>query len=96
MSQHITPAKLDAFAKAVEQAAQEHLGSNGVRGVLVALDRDTYYPARMEFMRDPVSMAVDLTTDDLRNGFDHACGFIRVSMVDDMDDRKRVFHKQRW
>lgn len=96
MSQNITPEKLDAFAKAVEKAAHEHLGSNGVRGVMIALDRFTYYPARMEFIKSPYVAAHDLVADNLEHGFTHAYGFIRVACVDDLQERERLFKRQKW
>lgn len=83
MSQNITPDKLKAFTLAVMDAAHTHLGANGVRGVVINLDHDTYYPARMEYLKDPSSIgAVDFMRDDLRSGFTLGDGLVKVVMVD--------------
>jgi hypothetical protein len=83
MSQNITPDKLKAFTLAVMDAAHMHLGANGVKGVVIGLDVDTYYRARMEYLRDPNSMGeVDLMRDNMRNGFTLGDGLVRVVMVE--------------
>jgi hypothetical protein len=82
MSQSITGEKLTAFAEAVIKAAHEHLGANGVIGVAVGLNYDTYNATLAEYLKsDQARAVVNLATDQLHHGWTYG-GFVTVKYVE--------------